>query len=60
MKKYMLVMNDENNEQSATFSDSYDVMRETMINAQCGMGWYCELYERIYNCDGIHEYVLVG
>lgn len=55
MKAYMVLVKDENNVVSAMFFDDSHDARYYAQNAECGMGYYTELYVR----DGEAGYVLV-
>lgn len=43
MKKYMLILQGDG-EQSAQFYDTWHDAENCRMNAECGMGWYAEVY----------------
>lgn len=47
MKNYMMVTKDEDGEVFSTFYDTYNAARNAKMDAECGLGCYCELYERV-------------
>lgn len=47
MKKYMLLAHDsETNVTHVVFSDDYLTIERSQMDAECGLGCYCEVYER--------------
>ena len=47
MKKYMLLAHDsEENITHVVFSDDYLTIERSQMDAECGLGCYCEVYER--------------
>lgn len=47
MKKFMVVILTDESETIAKFFNEYTEAKQAMMNAECGLGWYSELYERI-------------
>lgn len=47
MKKYMVVYKTDCNETGACFYDRYSAARDAMMDMECGLGWYRELYMRV-------------
>lgn len=58
MKKYMLIIKDEDGE-GALFFDDRERAEQTRMDAECGMGAYAEMYERDTDEDGIESYQFV-
>lgn len=56
MKRYMIVISDEKGEQSAVFTDSRDQAWDTRMDAECGLGYYAEVYEYQMDDDGNESY----
>lgn len=52
----MLVMKNEEGNQDALFTDNYSVACKSKMDAECGLGYECELYERVIDEDGIPQY----
>ena len=50
MKLYMLIIKLED-ETFTTFSDDYATIAQSKMDAECGMGAYCELYKRQHDDD---------
>ena len=48
MKKYMLIIV-MGSESFTTFSDDYNDISRSKMDAECGLGGYCELYERTHD-----------
>ena len=46
MSKYMVVYKTDDGKTGASFYDDYTSARNAMIDMECGLGWYSELYER--------------
>jgi len=55
MKKYMLIMKGEDGE-AAYFTDDYQKAMQTKMDAECGMGEYTELYERVTDEEAGERY----
>lgn len=53
MKKYMVIIVDDQGEQFAEFFNTYKEAENCRMNSECGMGWqasvYC--YMRFNECD---------
>lgn len=47
MKRFMTVTLTDDNETFARFFDNYTEARNAKMDAECGLGWYTEIYERI-------------
>ena len=45
MKKYMVIIKDDQGEQFANFFDSLKLAENCRMNSECGMGWYAAIYE---------------
>ena len=59
MKKYMLIIIDDEGDQTAVFTDEVDEAMNTRMNAECGMGYQVELYSREKDEDGLESYQLL-
>lgn len=59
MKKYMLVCKGENGIQYALFCDSAAEAHDLKMDAECGLGDYCEVYERTVDEDGVESYTFL-
>lgn len=59
MKKYMVIIVDDEGEQFCNFFDKYQDAENCRMNSECGMGWYAEVYERETDERGIAAYLLV-
>lgn len=56
MKRCMVVIVDEKGEQNAVFTDIKDMAWQTQMDAECGLGYYAEVYEYQMDDDGIESY----
>ena len=45
MKKYMLIIKDEEGTQHAHFYDDFNTADNARMDAEVSLGWYVELYE---------------
>lgn len=59
MKKYMLIITDDEGDQTEVFTDDVDAAMNTKMNAECGMGYQVELYSREKDEDGLEAYQLL-
>lgn len=59
MKKYMLVCQGESGKQYCIFADSYNEAHDLKMDAECGMGAVCEVYERTADEDGVESYMFL-
>lgn len=60
MQKFMCVYQDNDEDGTgASFYDHYSEARNAKMNYECGLGWYCEIYERKEIPDQGFEYVLI-
>ena len=56
MKKYMVIILDDENQQDCFFTDDYTKAENTRMDACVSLGYYAEIYERITDDDGIEQY----
>lgn len=59
MKEFMVVCKTDCNETCAAFFDTLEEAENNRRNAECGLGWYAEVYRRFKDVDGIDEYRLL-
>lgn len=59
MKNYMVIVLDETGEQSAHFFDEFSDAENFRMNAECGIGWYAEIYARVTIDEGFTAYSLI-
>ena len=59
MKKFMLIITDDEGDQTVVFTDEVDEAMNTRMNAECGMGYQVDLYSREKDEDGIEAYQLL-
>jgi hypothetical protein len=57
MKKYMVIISGVEG-QDAFFTDDYSAASNTRMDAECGLGYYAEIYER-QEVDGEMQYVFL-
>jgi hypothetical protein len=55
----MLIITDDEGDQTAVFTDEVDEAMNTRMNAECGMGYQVELYSREKDEDGLESYQLL-
>lgn len=55
MKRFMVMVLCEG-EQTAMFYDSYEEASGCRMDLECGLGAYCEIYERVEIEDGLKVY----
>lgn len=58
MKKYMLVWQGDG-KQHALFCDTSAQAHDIKMDVECGMGGYCEVYERTMDEDGVESYTFL-
>lgn len=56
MKKYMVIISDNEGTQSAIFTDNPNEAWDTRMDAECGLGYYAEVYEYQTDDDGNEAY----
>ena len=56
MKRYMVITVDEKGEQNALFTDNRNQAWDARMDAECGLGWYAEVYEYCEDEDGDASY----
>lgn len=56
MKRYMIVISDNEGNQSAVFTDNSNQAWDTRMDAECGLGYYAEVYEYQADDDGEESY----
>ena len=59
MKKYMIVYQTEDGNQNAIFTDDSAKAHDMYMDAECGLGCYVEMYERITDEDGVSSYQMI-
>lgn len=59
MKKYMLIVKDEEGAQHATFYDEFAKAEDSRSIAEVSLGYYTEVYERMTDEEGCESYQLI-
>ena len=56
MPKYMLVYKTNEGKCGTLFSDDLYTIQSNKMDMECGLGWYCEVYDRVEKEDEGAEY----